>query len=219
VTLPEPLVLARSIAPRLLFDAREPFFPRWIGVSLLESAGPSPSFRRELSPPAGGLVLEYAVYWDWDIQHLYDLEHVWLYLDGSGRLVDAEASFHGRYLKSVLPGGRNLAGGRLELYSQPGKHAFAPIPDVFRLLPDCAAATGSAAGAAGAEVPWPLRDRITHNPEWDGSVRRYLAARSFEPAWDFRPWDMPDRIMIGWEELDGRLPGLFREGLAEAGAI
>jgi hypothetical protein len=219
MSLSETLGLARRLAPRIFFDEREPFFPRWIGVTRLDAAGPSPSFRRELSPPPGGCALEYAIYWDWDIQHLYDLEHVWLYLGGEGEILDAEASFHGKYLKSVLPGGANIRDGRLELYSQPGKHAFAPMPEAFRLLPDCAAATGSEAGAAGAEVPWPLRDRITHDPRWDESVRRYLAARRFAPSWRFLPWDLPESVVIGWEELDGRLPGLFREGLWAAGAL
>jgi hypothetical protein len=213
------LSLARALSPRILFDENEPFFPRWIGVTRLDEAGPSPSFRRELSPPPGGCVLEYAVYWDWDIQHLYDLEHIWLYLGSGGELLDAEASFHGKYLRSVLRDRSNVVGGRLQLYSQPGKHAFAPSPEIFRLLPDCESATLSKAGAAGAEVPWPLRDRITHDPRWDEGVRRYLASRAFESAWSFRPWDMDASIIVSWEELDGRLPALFREGLSAAGAL
>jgi hypothetical protein len=157
------LDLARRYAPRILFDAREPFFPRWIGVTRLDRPGPSPSFRRELLPPIGGFVMEYAYYWDWDIQHAYDLEHAWVYADADGSVSDAEASFHGKYLKAFMrcPGGRaegpdaGLAAGDPEpplLYSQPGKHAFSPLPEVFRLLPDCDAATREAAGEAGAEA-------------------------------------------------------------------
>jgi hypothetical protein len=217
-SLRDALGLARRLAPRILFDLREPFFPRWVGVSLLEAAGPSPSFRRVLTPPSGGCVIEYAIYWDWDIQHLYDLEHIWLYLDSSGGVVDAEASFHGKYLKSLVPGTAIPLSGRLELYSQPGKHAFAPYPGLFRFLPDCASSTGDEAGKAGAEVSWVLQYRITHDPAWDLPVRRYLEGFRFEPAWEFAAWDMPSSIVIAWEELNGLLPSLFEEGLSLAGA-
>ncbi|MDP3177763.1 MAG: hypothetical protein Q8M76_07655 [Spirochaetaceae bacterium] len=215
------LDLARRYEPRILFDAREPFLPRWIGVSRLDRPGPSPSARRELVPPAGGFVVEYAYYWDWDIQHAYDLEHVWVYVAADGSVSDAEASFHGRYLKSFVryPGGRAAGGSEpLVLYSQPGKHAFSPLPDVFRLLPDCDAVTSEAAGEAGAEVPWPLRDRITHDPAWELPVRESLRRRAFEPAWAFVPWEAPPSIYVPWSELDSLLPSLFRGVLAAASA-
>jgi hypothetical protein len=211
------LDLARRLFPRLLFDLCEPFFPRWIGASLFRHPAASPSFRRELVPPPGGCVIEYAIYWDWDIQHLYDLEHIWLYLGPEGRLSDAEASFHGRWLKAIAPGFDNFEGGSLSLFSQPGKHAFAPGPGVFRLLPDCETSTWEDAGKAGAEVPWPLRDRVRPDPSWDRPVRRHLSKRRFRPSWEFRPWTADRSIIIEWRELDALLPGLFREGLAAAG--
>jgi hypothetical protein len=212
------LILARELAPAILFDLREPFFPRWVGASILDSAGSSPSFRRTLFPPPGGCIIEYAIYWDWDIQHLYDLEHIWLYLGPERELVDAEASFHGKYLKSLPPGTAVPLAGKLELYSQPGKHAFAPFPEVFRLLPDCASSTTIEAGEAGAEVSRVLQDRITHDPAWDLPVRRYLEGFRFEPSWEFKAWEMPVSIIIDWEELNGLLPSLFEEGLRIAGA-
>lgn len=95
------------------------------------------------------LVVEYAIYYDYDIQHLYDLEHVWVYIGRDGEVVDAEASFHGKFLKALLRGGSNLSGTRVDLYVQPGKHALAPFPEVFELLPGFASSTQDGAGAEG----------------------------------------------------------------------
>jgi len=213
------LELARSLFPRLHFDGKEPFFPVLIGVSILLTEGSSPSFRRSLRPPPGGKVVEYAIYWDWDIQHLYDLEHVWLYLDEDGEVADAETSFHGKFLKGLLPDRRNLRYGRLVLYSQPGKHAFSPLPEIFRLLPDCEEATGPAAGKAGAQLPWPLAGRVVARPEWDAPVQAWLRRHAFEPSWDFRPWAAGAECFVAWEELSDRLPGLFEKNLRMAGAL
>lgn len=201
--------------PRLLFDRNEPFLPRWVGVSILDRPGPSPSFRRSLSVAPGGLCIEYAWFWDWDIQHLYDLEHIWIFTDAAGRVCDAEASFHGRFLKSLDATIANLEGDRLTLYSQPGKHAFAPDPLVFRLLPDFWNACDTEAGRAGAEVPRPLQGRIVPEPVWDEVVRAYLQTRAFRPSQVYEPWSAtPDQI-LPWEALDERLPELFLTPLRE----
>ena len=85
----------------LLFDAREPFLPLAAGYTLFRQSGPSPSFRQgfavDLAPqghPPARLAIEYAIWWDWDIGHLYELEHVWVYVDDGGRVVRCEASWH-----------------------------------------------------------------------------------------------------------------------------
>ncbi|WP_379145834.1 hypothetical protein [Paenibacillus sp. sgz500992] len=106
--------LAALYAPRLLFDQNEPFFPVRIGVTVLREDGVSPSFRRRLamSRPEVETVLEYAIYYDYDIQHLYDLEHVWVYIGKNGETADVEVSFHGKYLKGLLRRSANLSGTR-----------------------------------------------------------------------------------------------------------
>lgn len=212
------LDLARNHFPRILFDEAEPFFPIWLGVSVLDAAGRSPSFRRDLTPPPGGRVIEYAVYWHWDIQHLYDLEHLWVYLDASGTVCDAEGSFHGKYLKALLPDRSNLKGHEVTVYSQPGKHAFSPDPLVFRLLPDAEEASRSLIGKAGAEVPGPLNGRIVHRPEWDPPVKAWLTQHAFTPRWSFRPWTPDADQFLPWTDLNERLPELFLTNLALTGA-
>lgn len=200
---------AEDYAPLILFDAAEPFLPRAIGFSVLRSGGPSPSFRRELKVPAGGFVVEYAVYWDWDIGHLYDLEHVWIYVAADGSVADSEGSFHGRYLKGVLPDRRNLSGRRVELYSQPGKHAFSPSPLVFRLLPNSDSSCGSDAGCDGALIGRPLEGRVERQPWWDEAARRRLRDFAFVPTWNFEPYEIHPDLLRPWPDLNEALPGMF----------
>src|SRR5205809_292705 len=91
--------LAARYAPIILFDQREPFLPLAAGYTLFHIDAPSPSFPRTITlcaadrPPAQ-LVIEYAIWWDWDIQHLYELEHAWVYVDATGHVIHAEASWH-----------------------------------------------------------------------------------------------------------------------------
>ncbi|MDN3722060.1 hypothetical protein QW131_29965 [Roseibium salinum] len=74
--------------------------------------------------PRGGPAIEYAVWYDWDIQHMYDLEHVWVYLDAAGEVSRVEASRHGKRLEMTVDGGPcRLQGGRPVLFPEAGKHA------------------------------------------------------------------------------------------------
>lgn len=94
--------------------------------------------------PSGGTGTS-AIWWDWDIGHLYELEHVWVYLDDQGRVRRGEASAHGGYHDMAVDGRLPLTGQRLTLCSEPGKHAFDPSFDFEQrhLLP------------SEALVPWP----------------------------------------------------------------
>ena len=66
--------LAAHYAPFLKFDQREPFLPLTAGYSVILQCGPSPSFPRTIEVEPGGQVVEYAIWWDWDIVHLYELK-------------------------------------------------------------------------------------------------------------------------------------------------
>src|SRR5690349_3791685 len=87
--------LAARYAPLLRFDANEPFLPLAAGYTIFRADGPSLSMRRQVAlaaseHPQATLAIEYAIWWDWDIGHLYELEHVWVYLDAQGRVVGCE---------------------------------------------------------------------------------------------------------------------------------
>ncbi|THF84264.1 hypothetical protein E6C55_01775 [Cohnella fermenti] len=206
-----------------MFDEREPFFPVRIGVSELRDGEASPSFRRtmRLSGREIERVLEYAIYWDYDIQHLYELEHVWVMLRKDGTVADAEASFHGRYLKALLPDRSNLEGDRLTIYSQPGKHAFAPLPLLFRLLPDADECTDAEAGRDGLTAPdWlgsdPVR-RLMADEDAQRLVREHIRSRfRFSPAYSFLPYELGERkeLFVPWSALLEEIPARIQREIA-----
>jgi len=118
--------LATRYAPIIKFDAREPFLPAAVGYTIFRADAPSPSFPRQIELGNAALAIEYAVWWDWDIQHLYELEHVWVYLDEAGQVIRAEASWHGGYSEMTVDDTLPLTGDKLTIFSESGKHAFAP---------------------------------------------------------------------------------------------
>jgi glycerophosphoryl diester phosphodiesterase len=203
--------LAIRHAPRLRFDAREPFVPSTVGYTIFRRDGSSPSFPREIGLPASAAcAIEYAIWWDWDIQHLYELEHIWLYLDAQEHLVAAEASWHGRYHPMIDDHAKLPAeDGRLALYSEPGKHAFAPEP---RWLVERAAVTTRActihSGKMGVLVT-PLFEGIIHGPLPVNHrvVHTYLERQAFTPSFDFtHTVDLADAVFVPWENLFAWIP-------------
>jgi len=181
--------LARRYAPVIRFDAREPFLPSVVGYSVFRKDAPSASFPREIQLADNiAFAIEYAIWWDWDIQHLYELEHVWVYVDGDGSIAAAEASWHGRYYQMRDEAGRlPLEEERLTLYSEPGKHAFAPSPGwLLARKAKTLASCGARAGLMGVHVT-PLFDGIIRDdsPLNNRLVHTWLERRQFEPCFAF----------------------------------
>jgi hypothetical protein len=202
--------LAARCAPMLLFDEKEPFLPLTAGVTVFSQNGPSPSFPRVVTlhpddgPPAA-LALEYAIWWDWDIHHLYELEHVWVYLDGSGAPVRLEASWHGKWYAHPI----RLQSGRPVLFSEPGKHAFAPDPAWFRERQSKVARADTLAVRAPAGVlindmfAGKIRQRV-----FDRTLARsYLVQKAFAPAWQFsRSFMLEEEMLVPWPVLKAWIP-------------
>ena len=130
--------LALRYAPIVHFDQNETIPLQAVGYTIAKETTRSQSFpKREIVVPQdAAFVIEYAYYWDYDIQHMYDLEHIWVTVSGDGQVMDAEGSFHGKYLKLLLPelpGALLPAQGHVHAFCQPGKHAFMPNGQLFRL--------------------------------------------------------------------------------------
>jgi glycerophosphoryl diester phosphodiesterase len=206
--------LAARYAPILKFDRREPFLPLAAGYTVFRASGPSPSFPRqiqlaEVGQPLAVLAIEYAIWWDWDIQHLYELEHAWVYLDAAGRVVRAEASWHGGYHDMAAGGVIPLSGDRLTLFSEPGKHAFAPVSD---WLGQRAAKTQTActrlAGVDGLLVTRLFKGLIqSKTPQADRLAQTYLERCAFEPSFDFdQIYPFPAEALVPWPALFEWIP-------------
>jgi glycerophosphoryl diester phosphodiesterase len=216
--------LAVRYAPILCFDRSEPFYPLAAGYTIFRQSGPSPSFRqghrvelvRDGAPPAH-LGIEYAIWWDWDIGHLYELEHVWVYVHLSGRVVRCEASWHGDQHDMRLAGKLALQEDRPVLYSEPGKHAFAPTPDWFaeRRRKFKRSETGTLAGAGGVLMTRFVRNQVHPTPRDHRLAHSYLAQRAFEPSWAFdRRHRFAPEELVPWPALAEWMPGRVNHWLA-----
>ncbi len=218
--------LALRHAPRIRFDAQEPFFPSVVGYTVFRKTGRSPSFPREIEfAPQVATVIEYAVWWDWDVGHLYELEHIWVHLDSHGNVVKGEASWHGDYNSMLDENGQlPIEDGRLIVHSEPGKHAFAPSP---QWLLDRASRTkqscGVNAGQLGVHVTPLFKGIIAdRKPPNNRLVHTYLERHAFKPSYDFSnivalesvahvPWEtlfawIPKRIAWWIGQLDQHIP-------------
>lgn len=198
-----------TYAPYIWFDLKEPFYPERVGVTVITEPGDSPSFRRSFHFAQQGLdkIIEYAIWWDYEIGHLYELEHVWVYVGSNGEVLDCEASFHGRVLKGLRKDRSNLLDGtHVQLYSQPGKHAFSPLPELFELLPDAEAAASTLAGNDGLLINELFKDKLSKSEQIDEWVRRYLQTYAFNPAFSYKQHQLSPQLFTSWDTLKEEIP-------------
>lgn len=207
-------VVAARYAPLFLLDAREPFRPQRVGYTLMEHSQPSPSFLRqiELVPPAV-LAIEYAVWWEWDISHLCDLEHVWIYLDSAGHVAGCEGSYHGFYRELAV----SLEDGHAVLLALPGKHSCGgALDDFMDSVDETERACGPEAGRNGLLIPHLYLDRLRKDPRDDALIYAYLQRRSFMPAWQFTQRFAPGpEQLCPWDELAAAIPAQVEARLTQ----
>ena len=183
--------LARRYAPIIQFDAREPFLPLAAGYTVFKQDGESPYFPCQIEPhktgqPEAACAIKYAIWWDWDIQHLYELEHIWVYVDNRGQVVRGDASAHGGHQNMAIDGRLNLTGDRLTLFSEPGKHAFAPIAAWLENgKADTVSNCGAEAGTGGLCTPPVIEGYIHSTAEDDRLIYAYLQTQAFTPSVEF----------------------------------
>jgi putative hydrolase of the HAD superfamily len=214
------LALAKRLAPVLRFADNEPFLPSRVGISVLREARPSPSTQLEITFAPGAIcIVEYAIWWDWDIQHLYELEHIWLHLDAEEQVIRVEASAHGGKFPMALPDGRlPRAGDRISLVSAPGKHAFtATEADQAIHAESLSIACQELAGRGGILVNAMFAQGMEGlTPEDHRAVKRFLQSRAFLPASEYgRHLDLSTIEFSSWTDLAAWIPNRVREVLAE----
>lgn len=220
---PEDQELALRYAPLIRFDRREPFLPSAVGYTVFRCDSDSASFPRAIALEKGvAFVIEYAIWWDWDIQHLYELEHAWVAVDADGGIVDLEASWHGRFNPMRAEGGGlPQQDGRPLLFSEPGKHAFAPSPAwLLGRRATTLASCGVHAGRMGVHVT-PLFAGIIdqRKPLQNRLVHTYLERLQFEPTYDFsQRFDLREAAFVPWRSLYHWIPGRVAACLESLGA-
>lgn len=203
--------LALQYAPTIRFDIKEPFLPSVVGYTIFRQDAPSPSFPRDIQLIGNTTtIIEYAVWWDWDIGHLYEIEHIWVHINKDGNIVNAEASWHGGFNQMAdenkqMP----IEDGRLAVHSEPGKHAFAPSTQwLLERKPKTLSSCGVRAGKMGVHVT-PLFEDVIHDrtPLNNRLVHTYLERLKFEPTYDFsNVFDLKDAVFVVWQNLFAWIP-------------
>lgn len=201
---------AKRYLPHIMTDRAEPFEVKGIGYTVFDAPGRSRSFRRDVyfDTERVAFVVEYAVYFDFDIQHLYDLEHIWIFVGHDGAVVDAEASFHGFYLKAMaLEPYEVMDETHLKIYCQPGKHAFMQQGNLFKLLPDWFLCCNLLAGSEGLLVMDLYEGRIATDDEKQAAVEAYIKTNySFAPTLVFEYKPLNDDLLLPWGTLKETIP-------------
>lgn len=208
--------LALNYAPIIHYDLGEPIPLKKVGYTVFREEARSDSFpKRTVRPARGGAVIEYALFWDYDIQHMYDLEHIWVWVDEDGYVIKAEASFHGKYLMLWEPD-MDFAlppeDGRVHAFCQPGKHAFLPEGGLFRLVPgwqeNCMENAGGEVLVGG-----PFAGAYEPSEEDDARCATYIRAHlAFTPTLQFdKGTILPAGLLCPWAELKAWIPARIRE--------
>ncbi|MBR4502901.1 MAG: hypothetical protein IKP22_13635 [Clostridia bacterium] len=221
--------LALLYAPIVHFDRNDPIPPRAVGVTVFGETKQSASFpkRRVEVPEGAAFTVEYAYYFDYDIGHMYDLEHVWVTVRKDGAVMDAQGSFHGKFLNMLLPGFPGTLppeGTHVHAFCQPGKHAFLAAGELTRLFPKWDACCGREAGGPVlignpfcAEYSPSGKDLFVPDALDDELCVRYMRERlSFEPSLEFEVRPVDTSLYMPWETLFGLIPRWIR---AECGRL
>lgn len=210
-------------APIIYMDKKEPFKVRKVGFAqYCEDGTRSLSFNRRFdfkNFDGAVRVLEYAYYLNYDIQHLYDLEHIWLYIDGEGKIVGAEGSYHGRFLNAM---NRSFDGKvpkdekNITMYSQPGKHAFLSDPRLMYLYSELYASCDRLAGISGLDAPERFIKDIHISESEKEKVISYIRDNfSFVPSMEFEKVNIFEEDYMPWEDLSVKIPVFIREELSK----
>ncbi|WDQ98385.1 HAD family hydrolase [Devosia sp. J2-20] len=209
--------LAGRYAPQLMLDRAEPYQPVAFGYTVFRApeASPSSKFRVE---PDGALAIEYAIYYDWDIGHLYDLEHVWVHVGLDGAIAKVEASSHGgRLIMDAGAGQAEMLDGRPVVYVEAGKHAHwamarqMPVVDRQQLSALC----GALAGLEGVHLGNPFaKSGLYQASERDHRLARLkMRHDAFVPSHDYVPVQSRPELM-SWSQLADLIPQRIKQIMA-----
>jgi hypothetical protein len=158
-------------------------------------------------------VLEYAVYYDSDIQHIYDLEHIWVYLNPINQPIAVKATRHGMFVTQyATPEKIAFKGSHPIVYADPGKHALHTKPKTMRKNILKAVNTRM----AGTQGVYPIH--FFTNEQWQRIQPHYPGRKkcfiyfqevvAHEPKFKFskfRIFQRPD--LMAWDDLKEKIEG------------
>jgi len=212
--------LAARHAPIIRLDDNEPFRPLAAGYTIFHQDADSPSFKRRIRLRSrkwkADQVIEYAIWWDWDINHLYELEHIWVYLDKGRQVIKVEGSWHGQVRDLASNGRLPVKGTHPVVYAAPGKHAFAPRIEHFQQQQaKVPGLTTQFAGANGIAINGLFNGEIKRSPPVDRLIHSYLIRSAFEPSWRFsQVFTFKQEMLVPWSSLQKWIPRRIKGWIA-----
>ncbi len=212
--------LAIKYAPHLYFDKNEPFTIDQIGYDIIRTSGRSRSFDRDIwiDTDKVAFVIEYQLYYDFDIQHMYDLEHFWVYVGHDGNVVDGEASAHGSHMNCFQYSKVLEEETHIPIYIQPGKHAVFPDGKLFLLFSDVDVVCHKYAGTGGLLVNNLFKGLLHTNSYLNYQICSYIRENfSFHPTLEFVPAPYNEDIIVTWDELYRIIPRRIEHLLKKLG--
>lgn len=217
--------LIKKYMPILMVDKREPFEIKALGCTIFREDLRSDSFPKRFIHAdweETDFVIEYAIWFDYDIQHLYELEHVWVYVAKDGSISHLEGSFHGKYLNCLeIDTGKvpMHASGHPMCFLQPGKHAVLPDARLVKLVPEWKESCMEGAGANGVPVPEEFRGNLRKlSAGEEAHVCAYIHEKyAFTPSEEYAEAKMEDVELLSWEELKASIPERLRAELRKMG--
>ena len=187
---------------------------RAVGYSVHERDGPSASSTHPARFGDAVHAVEYAIWWDWDIQISCEMERVRVCLSGNDQPMQGESSTRScegemRRKRQRLP----LKSGRVTHFSEPGKHTFAANPE-RRCTNDTAVSRrcGTGGGANGARIPG-LPGGMLNEPGIYGRhhLCNQLKSQNVVPEFRLgRNFDLRIMPFMPWDELEASIPGRVR---------
>lgn len=203
---------AQRFAPILMLDRAEPFRPVQIGASVFKAEAQSPSSKFTVTPQ-GEICFEFAIFWDYDIGHLYDLEHIWVHISG-GTVVAVEATFHGQRQTIDL----DLADERPQVWCEAGKHAHFQNRDQRDKMAEAThQMSGPLAGQGGVHTGNPFSADFGDLTAHDHRLATlFLVRQGFEPAGsDALAWDLTQVPMVPWPDMPAFIADRMRTNIAK----
>lgn len=201
----EELELTGKYMPAFMEDEKEPFPIEGIGYTVFTENAQSSSCNRYLHADWEKVkyIIEYAVFWNYDIQHMYDLEHVFVYVGHDNSVVDVEASYHGQFYKSMINDELKFTEETHPvLYLQPGKHGVMPDPHYFALHTEFWTSCMENCGKDGLLVPDMFKGCFSTDAETDAAIDRYMKKHfAFVPSNSYRPVKMKESWLMPFAKL------------------
>ncbi|MHA1341078.1 MAG: hypothetical protein ACTSRZ_14005 [Promethearchaeota archaeon] len=160
-------------------------------------------------------VIEYAIYYDSDIVHVYDLEHIWVYLDRDNQLIGLKGTRHGVIVTQYgSPNEIKYHKGHPIIYVTPGKHSNIINPSQLNQR-TLNLACYKKAGTGGIYNVQFFNKEIwkkikPYDPGKEYIAEVYRRKFAFKPSFKMTKFMIPKRsMMTSWYSLMNEIPDLI----------